>query len=64
MQACSPPMHHIHLPSYPPTQGAIKPCVVSELSPEVEAAFSDARIVALDVEGVDLSRIGVCPFFE
>ena len=28
------------------------------MSPEVEAAFADARIVALDVEGVDLSRIG------
>ena len=32
--------------------------VVSELSPEVEAAFADVQIVALDVEGVDLSRAG------
>ncbi len=32
--------------------------VVSELSPEVIAAFEDAKIVALDVEGVDLSRVG------
>ena len=32
--------------------------VVSELSPEVMAAFMDAKIVALDVEGVDLSRAG------
>jgi hypothetical protein len=34
------------------------PRVVSELSPEVIAAFTDAQIVALDVEGVDLSRAG------
>ena len=32
--------------------------VVRELSPEVEAAFADVQIVALDVEGVDLSRAG------
>jgi hypothetical protein len=32
--------------------------VVSELSPEVIAAFEDAKIVALDVEGVDLSSAG------
>jgi exonuclease 3'-5' domain-containing protein 1 len=35
-----------------------RPHVVCELSPEVEAAFADVRIVALDVEGMDLSRIG------
>ena len=34
------------------------PHVVSEMSAEVEAAFDGAKIVALDVEGVDLSRIG------
>jgi len=33
--------------------------VVSTLSPELEAAFLDASIVALDIEGVDLGRDGV-----
>jgi hypothetical protein len=32
--------------------------VVTELSPEVTDAFKDARLLALDVEGVDLSREG------
>ena len=32
--------------------------VVSELSSEVEAAFKDVNLVALDAEGVDLSRAG------
>jgi hypothetical protein len=32
--------------------------VVMELSPEVTDAFKDARLLALDVEGVDLSREG------
>jgi hypothetical protein len=35
------------------------PRVVTELSPEVTAAFTDARIIALDVEGLDLSREGI-----
>lgn len=43
-------------------KGVGKPQVVSELSSEVEAAFADVRILALDVEGVDLSRAG-CSFF-
>ena len=41
-------------------QAPIETRVVSELSPEVIAAFEDAKIVALDVEGVDLSRAGEC----
>ena len=36
--------------------------VVKELSPEVMDAFKDARLLALDVEGVDLSREGACLF--
>jgi hypothetical protein len=36
--------------------------VVSELSSEVIAAFKDARLIALDMEGVDLSREGACLF--
>lgn len=34
--------------------------VVKYLSPEVMDAFKDARLLALDVEGVDLSREGAC----
>jgi hypothetical protein len=40
----------------------MQPLVVSELSPEVEAAFADVRDVAMDVEGVDLSRKGGCSY--
>ena len=36
--------------------------VVKELSPEVMDAFKDARLLALDVEGVDLCREGACLF--
>jgi hypothetical protein len=36
----------------------MKHIVVSGLSSEVEAAFKDVNLVALDVEGVDLSRAG------
>jgi ribonuclease D len=32
--------------------------IVNALSPELEAAFKDVRIVALDIEGVDLGRNG------
>ena len=42
----------------------MQPIVVSEMSPEVEAVFEDAREVALDVEGVDLSRIGTTVFIN
>ena len=36
----------------------LAPHVVYELSCEVEAAFADVHLIALDVEGVDLSRAG------
>ena len=35
------------------------PIVVSTLSPELESAFLDVPVVALDIEGVDLGRDGV-----
>jgi exonuclease 3'-5' domain-containing protein 1 len=38
--------------------------LVKELSPEVMDAFKDARLLALDVEGVDLCREGACLFSQ
>lgn len=40
------------------------PCVISELTPELEDAFKQATVIALDVEGVDLGRHGQCSLIQ